>query len=184
MFIFKSLFVHMPSFPWLETRLTFEEVAKLFQSDCTIFHSHKQCIRVSGSSRYCQHRMFSLFIINSNRGVLVSHCALIAVSLMTSDDEYICVLIYEWMCVSVSRSVVSNSLQPHKLYPDRLLCSWDFSRQEYWSGLPFPPPGDLPDLGIEPVSPALASGFFTTAPHVKLHNLHTYTTIKSNWSQI
>ena len=30
-----------------------------------------------------------------------------------------------------------------------------FSRQEHWSGLPFPPPGDLPDPGIEPVSPAL-----------------------------
>ena len=30
-----------------------------------------------------------------------------------------------------------------------------FSRQEYWSGLPFPPPGDLPDSGIEPGSPAL-----------------------------
>ena len=29
-----------------------------------------------------------------------------------------------------------------------------FSKQEYWSGLPFPPPGDLPDPGIEPVSPA------------------------------
>ena len=37
-----------------------------------------------------------------------------------------------------------------------------FSRQEYWSGLPFPSPGDLPDPGIEPVSPALAGGFFTT----------------------
>ena len=37
----------------------------------------------------------------------------------------------------------------------RLLCPWGFSRQEYWSGLPFPPPGDLPDPGIEPSSPAL-----------------------------
>ena len=37
-----------------------------------------------------------------------------------------------------------------------------FSRQEYWSGLPFPPPGDPPDPGIKPVSPALAGGFFTT----------------------
>ena len=39
-----------------------------------------------------------------------------------------------------------------------------FSRQEYWSGLPFPPPGDLPDPGIEPKylgSPALVVGFFT-----------------------
>ena len=37
-----------------------------------------------------------------------------------------------------------------------------FSRQEYWSGLPYPPPGDLPTLGIEPaspVSPVLASRF-------------------------
>ena len=39
-----------------------------------------------------------------------------------------------------------------------------FSRQEYWSGLPLPPPGDLPDPGIEPVSPALAAGFFTIEP--------------------
>ena len=44
--------------------------------------------------------------------------------------------------------------------------SMGFSRQEYWSGLPFPPPGDLPDQGIEPASlklPALARGFFTTS---------------------
>ena len=39
-----------------------------------------------------------------------------------------------------------------------------FSRQEYWSGLPCPPPGDLPDTGTKPtslISPALAGGFFT-----------------------
>ena len=44
--------------------------------------------------------------------------------------------------------------------------SMGFSRQEYWSGLPCPPPGDLPDLGIEPVplmSPELAGGFFTAS---------------------
>ena len=41
--------------------------------------------------------------------------------------------------------------------------SMGFPRQEYWSGLPFPSPGDLPDSGIEPESPALA-GFFTTEP--------------------
>ena len=40
--------------------------------------------------------------------------------------------------------------------------SMGFSRQEYWSGLPFPPPGDLPDLGVEPTSPALAGGIFNT----------------------
>ena len=44
--------------------------------------------------------------------------------------------------------------------------SMGFSRQEYWSGLPYPPPGDLPDLRIKPVSLisfALAGGFFTTS---------------------
>ena len=44
--------------------------------------------------------------------------------------------------------------------------SMGFCRQEYWSGLPCPPPGDLPDTGIKPVSPAmpaLAGGFFTTS---------------------
>ena len=39
-----------------------------------------------------------------------------------------------------------------------------FPRQEYRSELPFPSPGDLPDPGIEPMSPASAGGFFTTAP--------------------
>ena len=44
--------------------------------------------------------------------------------------------------------------------------SVEFSRQEFWSGLPCPPPGDLPDPGIKPeslTSPALAAGFFTNS---------------------
>ena len=44
--------------------------------------------------------------------------------------------------------------------------SMGFSRQEYWSGLPCPPPEDLPNPGIEPtslMSPALAGGYFTTS---------------------
>ena len=46
-----------------------------------------------------------------------------------------------------------------------------FSRQEYWSALPFPSPGDLPDPETEPaslMSPALAGGFFTIEPPGKL----------------
>ena len=44
------------------------------------------------------------------------------------------------------------------------LLSMGFSRQEYWRGLPCPPPGDLPDPGTEPESPALACSFITTVP--------------------
>ena len=42
-----------------------------------------------------------------------------------------------------------------------------FPRQKYWSGLPFLPPGDLPDPGIEPASPVLAGRFVTTEPQGK-----------------
>ena len=44
------------------------------------------------------------------------------------------------------------------------LQSMGFSRQEYWSGLPFPSPGDLPSPGIEPASPAFVGELFTTEP--------------------
>ena len=63
-------------------------------------------------------------------------------------------------------TIVFNYLGPYELWPTRLLCPWDFSRQEYWSGLPFTPPRDLPHLGMEPVSllsPTLAGVFFTTS---------------------
>ena len=50
----------------------------------------------------------------------------------------------------------------------------DVFRQEYWSGLPFPPPRDLPDPGIQPASPALAGGFFTIEPLGKPCMLFTF----------
>ena len=46
--------------------------------------------------------------------------------------------------------------------------SMGFSRQEYWSGLPCPPPGDLPDTGIEPGSPALKADYLPCEPSGKL----------------
>ena len=59
-----------------------------------------------------------------------------------------------------------------RLFWDSMDCSLSmgFPREEYWSKLPFPSPGDLLDSRIElvsPVSPALASEFFTTEPHGK-----------------
>ena len=48
--------------------------------------------------------------------------------------------------------------------------SMEFSRLEYWSGWPFPSPGDLPDLGIEPRSPALQADSLPTEPPGKPSN--------------
>ena len=64
----------------------------------------------------------------------------------------------------VHRLVMSNSLRHHGLYCQASL-SMGFSRQEYWSGLPFPSPEDLPDPGIEARSPALrADSFLSESP--------------------
>ena len=63
---------------------------------------------------------------------------------------------------SVSHSIVSDSVTLWTVAHQAPL-SMKFSRQESWSGLPFPPPGDLPNPGVKPVSlmfPALAGVFF------------------------
>ena len=52
------------------------------------------------------------------------------------------------------------------------LPSMGFARQENWTGLPFPSPGDLPGSGIEPLSPALAGRFFTTKPPGKPYSTY------------
>ena len=71
-------------------------------------------------------------------------------------------------------SVCMLRLVQHFVTPWTVACqaplSMGFLRKEYWSGLPFPPPGDVPDPGIKPtspVSPALTRGFFTTEPSGK-----------------
>ena len=65
------------------------------------------------------------------------------------------------VCVCVALSPVRLFVTPWTVACETPL-SMDFSRQEYWRGLTFPSPGDLPDAGIEPVSRALAGAFFTT----------------------
>ena len=70
----------------------------------------------------------------------------------------------------LSHSVVSDSVTPWTVACQAPL-SIGFSWQEYWSGLPFPPPGDLPDPGIKLRSPALAGRFFISEPPGKPVNL-------------
>ena len=65
------------------------------------------------------------------------------------------------MCVSCS--VVSNSATPWTI-TGQIPLSMEFSRQEYWSGLPFPSPEDLSNPGIEPGSPELQADSLLSAP--------------------
>ena len=76
------------------------------------------------------------------------------------------------MCVGVwcvcvhtrSAAVMSKSFVTPWTVAHQAPLSMGFSRQEYQSGLPFPPPGYVPDPVIQPASPALAGGFFTAEP--------------------
>ena len=76
----------------------------------------------------------------------------------------VCVCVCARACVCVSCSVVSNSF----VTPRTIVCqsplSMEFSRQEYWSGLPSPSPGNLPDPGIKPRFPALQANSLPSNP--------------------
>ena len=69
-------------------------------------------------------------------------------------------------------SVMSYSATPWTVVPQAPL-SIEFSKQEYWSGLPFPTPEDLPNPLSEPTSPALADRFVTLMPPEKNHSVVT-----------
>jgi len=91
--------------------------------------------------------------------------------------KIICCIYTVWACVLSKFSHIWLFVTPWTV-GRQAPPSMGFSRQEYWSGLPCPPPGDLPDPGIEPtslMSPAWAGGFFTASGTGKpLYTVKTY----------
>ena len=91
-------------------------------------------------------------------------------------DYFTCIFCFLMRACEVT-SIVSNSLWLRGLEPTRLLCPWGLPRWEHWSGLPCPPPGHLPDPGIEPtslMSPALVGGFLNTGATWEAHPWHKH----------
>ena len=74
---------------------------------------------------------------------------------------------------SYPSSVVSDSATLWTIAHQASL-SMGFSRQQYWSGLPFPPPGDLPDPGIKPESPACAGKPMSTLSNTNASEFLTH----------
>ena len=87
-----------------------------------------------------------------------------------------------WKDKYVSRLVVSNFVTSWTVAHQAPL-SIGFSRQESWSGLPFPPPGDLPDPRIELMSPALQAGSLPSEQPGK-HNFKRMVMINKRWNKI
>ena len=92
---------------------------------------------------------------------------LIEVTLLTLSLESL-------FCCCLVPKLLLTLLRPPLTVAWQTPLSMGFCRREYWDELPFPSPGDHPDLGIEPVSPALADGFFTAEPPGHRHFAFTF----------
>ena len=105
-----------------------------------------------------RHILTCLIILRGNCcAVCIIVLNIIRKALNNVSEVYLCVCITLHMC----------GFSCFQLFAT--LLSMKFSKQEYWNGLPFPPPGDLPNPGIKPeslASPVLAGRFFTNQHHV------------------
>ena len=91
------------------------------------------------------------------------HCHIMYVSLRCTTWFGVCIYCEMICCCLVAKSYIRLLVTPWPIACQTPL-SMGFPRQEYCSGLPFPSPGDRPDSGIQPASPALAGRFFITEP--------------------
>ena len=132
---------------------------------CTQGQAQRERLNISLSGGRC----CRCYLISSSSFILVLFLALASADLAgpyelpgrwhALPSQYlVCACVKSLSCVQLFATPWTVALQAP--------VSMGFSRQEYWSGLPFPPPGDLPNPGSEPTSltsPALASRFFTTS---------------------
>ena len=79
----------------------------------------------------------------------------------------------------LSPSLLPDSLQSYGLYPARPLCPWGLSRQEYWSGLPCPPPEDPPNPGMEPRFPTLQADSLPSEPPGEPKLMYRFSSVQS-----
>ena len=110
---------------------------------------------------FCCSKQFHFFSFTLRSGGLLAYTLMKGLEIIFSPVTLLCVCAQSYLLFVTPWTVAPPGSSVH-----------GFSRQEYWSGLPFPSPGDLPDPGIEPVSPALAGRFFTTgSPGKPLPNI-------------
>ena len=102
---------------------------------------------------------------------IVCVCVCVSLSLSLSHRAHhvcVCLCVFVCLCVCVSLSL---SLRAQYSPPDSSVHG--IFQAKYWSVLPFPSPGDLPNPGIKPASPALTRKVFTTVPSGKPYMIHT-----------
>ena len=114
---------------------------------------------LSGDDMWSRHEMYSCYfrkhsIFNELSRIQITNPARLYVQFTLSNNEDLLLLVTQ-LCLTVCNPMNSSpSGSP----------TMEFSKQEYWSGLPFPSPGNLLNPGVKPRSPALTGRFFTTTP--------------------
>ena len=150
----------------------------VFQSGCTIFHSHQQWTRVPVVPPLLQHLMWSVFqilaIVKGVQGYLTA--------VLFKKKNFKPAYFQTRTLVKLLMFYLMSVLSHVQLFATRWTVahkaprSVKFFRQKFWSGLPFPTPGYLSDPGIETVSPALPALAGDSLPRCRLGSPHTTTT--------
>ena len=102
-------------------------------------------------------------VFQSDFPILYCHQKCMKVLISPNPYQHLLLSVF-WIIAILCCCLVTKSLATPWTVAHQASLSMGFPRQEYWTRLPFPSPGEPPDPEIEPVSPALASGFFTTEP--------------------
>ena len=122
----------------------------------------------SNRSYWCLDFTFSAFrIVRQYKFLLFKPPYLWCLVFASPGYEYSCVCVCVCVCVctrTLNHFWLFDSLQSHGQWRTRLFCPWDFPGKNYWSGLPFPTPGELPDPAIKPGSSALQVDSLPTEP--------------------
>ena len=133
----------------------------VFQSDCTSLYPYQQCRRIPFSSQPLQHLLFVDFLLISLAILKLDY-----LSFYYWVVRVLCVFCEQFSYQKVKVKSLSHVwlfaipwTVAHQAPP-----SMGFSKQEYWSGLPYPSPGDLPDPGTEPGSPTLRTDALPSEP--------------------
>ena len=126
------------------------------------------------------------WVFNQRKASVVLSGLFWKVSFVQGSKESRCVSLTSFMLACM----LAKSLQSCLTLCDPVDCqdplSMGFCRQEYWSGLPCPPQGDLPHPGVEPLSlmsPALAGGFFTTSATWEANLIYTSSLFRYIWKK-
>ena len=119
-------------------------------------------LHLSNSKSYAMQKIMNVVsLLHINRNVGMDKCNF-KINLRIAESKSMCHLSLNCVCVCFA-TVMSDSVIPWTVAHWAPL-SMGFTRQEHWSGLPFSSPGDLPNLGIKPRSPALQADSLPSEP--------------------